>query len=58
LEKAREKWISFRFGSKVYVLLWRNNRFGNFLELLEYREKGRRSFVFIPEGEDEKGWTD
>jgi hypothetical protein len=31
--KAREKWRSFRFGSIVYVLLRRNNRFGNFLEL-------------------------
>jgi hypothetical protein len=58
LEKAREKWRSFRFGSKVYVMLWRNNRFRNFLELLEYGEKGRRSFVIIPEGEDGKGWID
>jgi hypothetical protein len=38
--------------------LIRNNRFRNFLELLEYGEKGRRSFVIIPKGEDEKGWTD
>ena len=57
VEKAREKWRSFRFGSKVYVLLRRNNRFGNFLELSEYGEKGRRSFIIIPEGEDGKGWT-
>jgi hypothetical protein len=47
LEKAREKWRSFRFGSKVYVLLRRNNRFGNFLKLSEYEEKDRRSFVII-----------
>jgi hypothetical protein len=39
-------------------LLRRNNRFGNFLELSEYGEKGRRSFVIIPEGEDGKSWTD
>ena len=52
VEKAREKWRSFRFGSKVYVLLRRINRFGNFLELSEYGEKGRRSFTIIPEGED------
>jgi hypothetical protein len=58
LEKAREKWRSFRFGSQVYVLLWRNNKFGNFLELSEYREKGRRSFVIFPEEEEGKGWMD
>ena len=58
LEKVQEKWRSFIFGSKVYVLLRRNNKFGNFLELLEYGEKGRRSFVIIPEGEEQKGWTD
>ena len=50
-DKAREKWRSFRFGSKVYVLL-RSNKFGNFLELSEYGEKGRRSFVIIPKGEE------
>jgi hypothetical protein len=55
VEKARK---SFRFGSKVYVLLRRNNRFRNFLELSEYGEKGRRSFIIIPEGEDGKAWTD
>ena len=43
-DKAREKWRSFRFGSKVYVLLRRSNNFGNFLELSEYGEKGRRIF--------------
>jgi hypothetical protein len=58
LEKAREKWRSFRFGSKVYVLLRRNNKFGNFLELSEYGEKGRRSFVIFPEGEERKGWME
>jgi hypothetical protein len=58
VEKAREKWRSFRFGSKVYILLRRNNRFGNFLKLSEYGEKGRKSFVIIPKGEDGKGWTD
>jgi hypothetical protein len=55
LEKTREKWRSFRFGNKVYILLRRNNRFGNFLELSKYGEKGRRSFVIIPEGEEGKG---
>ena len=39
-------------------MLRRNNRFGNFLELSKYGEKGRRSIVIIPEGEDGKGWTD
>jgi hypothetical protein len=58
VEKAKDKWRSFRFGSIVYVLLRRNNRFGNFLEISEYGEKGRRSFIIIPEGEDGKGWTD
>jgi hypothetical protein len=58
LEKTREKWRSFRFGSIVYVLLRRNNKFGNFLELSEYGENGRRSFVIIPEGEEAKGWID
>jgi hypothetical protein len=57
-DKAREKWRSFRFGSKAYVLLRRKNNFGNFLELSEYGEKGRRCFVIIPEGEDGKGWSD
>ncbi|KAE8124878.1 hypothetical protein FH972_019723 [Carpinus fangiana] len=54
----REKWRSFRFGSKAYVLLRRKNNFGNFLELSEYGEKGRRCFVIIPEGEDGIGWSD
>jgi hypothetical protein len=58
LEKTREKWRSFRFGSIVYVLLRRTNKFGNFLELSEYGENGRRSFVIIPEGEEGKGWID
>ena len=40
------------------VLLQRNNKFGNFLELSEYGEKGRRSFVIFPEGEEGKGWMD
>jgi hypothetical protein len=57
-DKAREKWRSFRFGSIVYVLLRRKNNFGNFLELSEYGEKGRRCFVTIPEGEDGRGWSD
>ena len=57
-DKAREKWRSFRFGSKVYVLLRRKNNFRNFLELSEYGEKGRRCFIIIPEGEDGKGWSD
>jgi hypothetical protein len=58
LEKTREKWRSFRFGSIVYVLLRRNYKFRNFLELSEYGENGRRSFVIIPEGEEGKGWID
>jgi hypothetical protein len=58
LEKTREKWRSFRFGSIVYVLVRRTNKFGNFLELSEYGENGRRSFVIIPEGEEGKGWID
>jgi hypothetical protein len=58
VEKAKEKWRTFRFGSIVYVLLRRTNRYGNFLEISEYGEKGRRSFIIIPEGEDGKGWTD
>jgi hypothetical protein len=33
----------------------RNNSYGNFLELFEYGGKGRRSFVIIPEGIEEKG---
>jgi hypothetical protein len=49
---------SFRFGSIVYVLVRRTNKFGNFLELSEYGENGRRSFVIIPEGEEGKGWID
>ncbi|KAE8076624.1 hypothetical protein FH972_015261 [Carpinus fangiana] len=39
-------------------MLRRNNRLGNFLKLSKYGEKGRRSFVIIPKGEDKKGWTD
>jgi hypothetical protein len=39
VEKAKEKWRTFRFGSIVYVLLRRTNRYGNFLEISEY---GRR----------------
>ena len=58
LDKAQEKWRSFRFGNKVCVLLRRNNKFGNFLELSEYGEKVRRSFVIILEGEEGKGWID
>ena len=56
--KEGEKWRSFRFGSKVYVPLQRTNKFGNFLELSEYGDKGRRSFVIILEGEEGKGWID
>ena len=58
-DEAREKWRLFRFASKVYVLLRRSNKFGNFLKLSEYGEKGkgRRSFVIILEGEGE-GWVE
>jgi hypothetical protein len=56
--KDREKWRSFRFGNIVYVVLRRKNKFGNFMEISEYGEKGRRSFVIIPEGEEGKGWND
>jgi hypothetical protein len=56
--KDREKWRSFRFGNIVYVVIRRKNKFGNFMEISEYGEKGRRSFVIIPEGEEGKGWND
>jgi hypothetical protein len=56
--KDREKWRSFRFGNIVYVVVRRKNKFGNFMEISEYGEKGRRSFVIIPEGEEGKGWND
>jgi hypothetical protein len=47
-EIVGENWRTFRFGCYSYIVQRRKNSFGNFLELSEYGDKGRRSYMIIP----------
>jgi hypothetical protein len=57
-EENNDKWRTFQMGSTIYVVLRRNNKHGQFIELSEYGGGGRRSYVVIPEGSNGKGWLD
>jgi hypothetical protein len=57
-EEDNNKWRTFRISCTVYVVLRRKNKHGQFIEFSEYGGGGRRSYVVIPEGSDEKGWLD
>jgi hypothetical protein len=41
----------------VHILQRRGNAHGRFLELSEYGNGGRRTFVILPEGRDGCGWA-
>jgi hypothetical protein len=48
---------TFRVGTTVHILHRRGNQHGRFLELSEYGDGGRRSFVILPEGRKGSGWA-
>ncbi|GLT69619.1 hypothetical protein SLA2020_417560 [Shorea laevis] len=48
---------TFRVGNTVHILHRRGNQHGRFLELSEYRDGGRCSFVILPEGRKGSGWA-
>jgi hypothetical protein len=43
---------TFQVGSMVYILQRRGNAHGRFLELYEYGNGGRQTFVILLEGRD------
>jgi hypothetical protein len=44
-----------QMGSSVMFLQKRMNKYGKFMEIIEYGCGGRRSFVVIPEGREGQG---
>jgi len=53
---SKEFCRSRRVGDSVLILKKRQNHYGQFLEITEYRKGGRRSYVVISEGRDNCGW--
>ncbi|GLT60936.1 hypothetical protein SLA2020_336750, partial [Shorea laevis] len=54
---AKEFCRTVRVGTTVHILHRRGNKYGRFLELSEYGDGGRRSFVILPEGRKGSGWA-
>lgn len=55
--EVKEFCKTFRVGNTVHILHRRENQHGRFLDLSEYGDGGRRSFVIIPEGRKGSGWA-
>jgi hypothetical protein len=50
-DNSKEFWRTYRVGYTTFVLHKRQNH-GTFLELSEYSNGGRQSFIIIPEGRE------
>ncbi|KAG2670996.1 hypothetical protein I3760_14G113000 [Carya illinoinensis] len=52
----RDFFKSFRIGSLAVVAHRRSNAFGQFLEVMEYGDNGRRGMLVFPAGKEGYGW--